>query len=281
MSWSALFAQARIEEAESDALVADFIASHKPASSSKSDEEVSSEASSLKLDSIGAFKQPQALANFTTNVALHHTDPIFPERTLLDTSSSAAHVSEDPEATLGHEPITPARDMTEVLSRQICRTWLKYQFLGSSQECTGAAAEASTTAPQTGTDASLGPCGRRHSVPPAEKVGSLYKDYSFKGLPAKHRKKIIETIVSGSGIVSVSGSGSLAVTAAAAESDEDVIAAGQQVKKTENSKKRARTTTDVSDPEPDDKQEQQQQQEKKQKKEKKKEKKEKKDKRWQ
>jgi hypothetical protein len=58
------------------------------------------------------------------------------------------------------------------LSHQLCRPWLKHTYLNVGKGC------------------EMDLCPRRHALPLS--VGQLYSDYSFKGLPANHRKKIIK-----------------------------------------------------------------------------------------
>lgn len=60
------------------------------------------------------------------------------------------------------------------LAGQICRQWLKYQYL------------------KVGTCCDLSKCQRKHVI--TGKPESLYSDYSFKGLKAKQQKIILEAI---------------------------------------------------------------------------------------
>ena len=61
------------------------------------------------------------------------------------------------------------------MSRQICRLWLKHNFLGLGGACPSGASSVA--------------CTRKHEIP--SNVNLLYKDYSFKGLSAAQRKTII------------------------------------------------------------------------------------------
>ena len=60
-------------------------------------------------------------------------------------------------------------------TRQICRAWLKNTFLQLGQPCKNAS------------------CERRHLIE-SRGIGSLYKDYSFKGLTAVQRSSIISQV---------------------------------------------------------------------------------------
>ena len=71
----------------------------------------------------------------------------------------------------------------ESLGRQICRKWLKHAYLGLGQGCNANAEEGKEG------------CKRAHAVP--SKISEIYNDYSFKGLPAPHRKKILAKLEEG------------------------------------------------------------------------------------
>lgn len=66
------------------------------------------------------------------------------------------------------------RDMVEVCGRQICRTWLKFAYLDNGTPCKDAN------------------CLRKHAI--TCKPEHLYKDYSFKGLSPKQRKRIMDKL---------------------------------------------------------------------------------------
>lgn len=67
------------------------------------------------------------------------------------------------------------RDMVEVCGRQICRTWLKFSYLDNGNPCPEGNA-----------------CLRKHAI--TCKPELLYKDYSFKGLSPKQRKRIMDKL---------------------------------------------------------------------------------------
>lgn len=66
------------------------------------------------------------------------------------------------------------RSFEEACARQICRTWLKHTYLQIGAPCVDEA------------------CLRLHEI--SCRADSLYKDFSFKGLPQKHRKRILERV---------------------------------------------------------------------------------------
>lgn len=73
------------------------------------------------------------------------------------------------------EPEIQERDMVEVCGRQICRTWLKFAYLDNGTPCPEGKA-----------------CLRKHAI--TCKPELLYKDYSFKGLNPKQRKRIMDKL---------------------------------------------------------------------------------------
>ena len=121
-------------------------------------------------DERGGFCQPAGLAIFFKN--------------LKSCSRNAPHEGSDaqinaecqPSETLGGNPITSDIVETENgMGRQICRAWLKNHFLQLGQPCKNAN------------------CKRRHVIE-SRSVGSLYKDYSFKGLSTAQRNSIISQV---------------------------------------------------------------------------------------
>ena len=116
-------------------------------------------------DTAGGYCQPLKLAKFVKDME---------GRTKFGETANKLETEEnnsEPESPLHEE-----RDMVEVCGKQICRTWLKYSFLKLGSACDQ----------QT--------CLRMHEIKCKPEL--LYKDYSFKGLPAKHRKRILEQLKS-------------------------------------------------------------------------------------
>ena len=136
-NWGDVFEASRERGKSSDELVADFTGTDEGKS--------------------GAFCQPPLLAAFVAMLA--------------GTGSEAMTAAADFETATAVEQA--GKGAEGGLAKQICRTWLKYTFLGLGKECT------------VGDDA----CPRKHSLP--ANLNLLYKDYSFKGLAPQQRKKII------------------------------------------------------------------------------------------
>lgn len=114
----------------------------------------------------GGFCQPAGLATFFKNLI-----------------SSRSEIAGHDDAIVDHEDISdlPVAVVRENgMARQICRAWLKNNFLKLGEACKN---------PN---------CERRHIIDSCS-VGMLYKDYSFKGLTAAQRNSIIAQVQSGAG----------------------------------------------------------------------------------
>ena len=108
------------------------------------------------------FCQPVKLAKFVK------------DQTSGSNQSSTNAATEDA-AVEQPEEETKERDFAEVCARQICRTWLKFAYLDNGNPCLDGTA-----------------CLRKHAI--TCKPEHLYKDYSFKGLSPKQRKRIMDKL---------------------------------------------------------------------------------------
>lgn len=177
-SWSHAFARAKDTEAEGRAAFADVLddptsafASRKTMREQKADlagrnadaggedeeEEEEEEGAKAKAKAKrGCFRQPRGLSQLYRHL---EENP----GALLEASAAAPVPDPAPEADEGKAPQSN-------LGRQICRQWLKSHYLAHPKPCDGS-------------------CGRLHAAPVS--VMTVYKDYSFKGLPKKDREKIL------------------------------------------------------------------------------------------
>lgn len=114
------------------------------------------------VDENSGFCQPIKLAKFVKD-----------RSTAIDNNSTSICKTNDAldEKTEEQEK---ERDMVEVCGRQICRTWLKFAYLDNGNPCSDSN------------------CLRKHAI--TCKPEHLYKDYSFKGLNQKQRKRIIDKL---------------------------------------------------------------------------------------
>ena len=138
-NWGDVFEASRERGKSSDELVADFTGTDEGKS--------------------GAFCQPPLLAAFVAMLAGTGSEAMT-AAAAFETATAIGQAGKGAEGGL---------------AKQICRTWLKYTFLGLGKECT------------VGDD--LDACPRKHGLP--ANLNLLYKDYSFKGLAPQQRKKII------------------------------------------------------------------------------------------
>jgi hypothetical protein len=109
----------------------------------------------------GGFKQPRRLAQFAKS-AITSTNQEEPAIPLPSNCESVENVSDS--KSYGRP------SLEERCAKQICRQWLKHEYLDLGEKCDGS-------------------CGRLHIV-----VGNperLYKDFAFKGLTTAQRKTII------------------------------------------------------------------------------------------
>jgi hypothetical protein len=85
-------------------------------------------------------------------------------------------VGKDEIETLKNEAVTTPDDTVSngIDARQICRTWLKNHYLGIGSAC------------------KKDPCPRQHII--TGNPQRLYSDFSFKGLPSKHQKVILDAL---------------------------------------------------------------------------------------
>lgn len=136
-------------------------------------------------EEIGAFKQPKRLAKFVNEVINSEKQSSSGE------APTGAATQQAPDAGDGNKEVqqnqggenesTEKSDgefvrlsLEERCAKQICRKWLKHEYLKTDQACDGT-------------------CGRIHEVP--DNPQKLYKDYSFKGLPPKQQKRILAAIM--------------------------------------------------------------------------------------
>ncbi len=138
--WSAAFSEARriAEEHQHDP----FFLKKRIHDGSESDE------------GVGGFKQPRKLAQFMKENCL--SCDVTPKMEQVDDLEGWRLLS-----------------FEERCAKQICRHWLKYEYLGLGEPCDGH-------------------CGRLHTV--TGNPERLYKDFSFKGLNPVQRKTIIQRL---------------------------------------------------------------------------------------
>lgn len=137
-------------------------------------------------DEIGAFKQPVKLARFFA--AKNNDNEEFEKRnnriTRAELKTSEVNIDEidssrnvlpskDIETGENYRSSYQKLSLEERCAKQVCRKWLKSEFLETGQICDET-------------------CGRLHEIP--ENPQKLYKDFSFKGLPPKQQKKILANI---------------------------------------------------------------------------------------
>lgn len=134
-------------------------------------------------DEIGAFKQPKRLAKFVNEVINSEkrteTDEAHIETGKEQPLDAPSHNEEkqpdsaEPDSSEKGDGEFVRLSLEERCAKQICRKWLKHEYLKTDQACDGS-------------------CGRIHEVP--DNPQKLYKDYSFKGLPPKQQKRILAAI---------------------------------------------------------------------------------------
>ena len=115
----------------------------------------------------GGFCQPAALAKFFASTKCPG------QKDSLGRIDGAAQVTQG--ASTAASDVTDSVERESGATRQICRAWLKNTFLQLGQPCKNAS------------------CERRHLIE-SRSIGSLYKDYSFKGLTAVQRSSIISQV---------------------------------------------------------------------------------------
>lgn len=112
----------------------------------------------------GGFCQPTGLASFFKDILKTDSDKTGPVDLVVGPAIDL------------DLPVVVVRE--NGMARQICRAWLKNNFLNLGEACKN---------PE---------CERRHVIDSCS-VGTLYKDYSFKGLTAAQRNSIIAQVQSG------------------------------------------------------------------------------------
>jgi hypothetical protein len=115
----------------------------------------------------GGFCQPAGLAKFFASKKCSG------QKDSLGSSDVTAQVIQG--ASTAASDVTDSVERESGATRQICRAWLKNTFLQLGQPCKNAS------------------CERRHLIE-SRSIGSLYKDYSFKGLTAVQRSSIISQV---------------------------------------------------------------------------------------
>lgn len=111
----------------------------------------------------GGFCQPTGLASFFKDIFKKDSDKTGPADAVVDPALDL------------DLPVVVVRE--NGMARQICRAWLKNNFLNLGEACKNP------------------DCERRHVIDSCS-VGTLYKDYSFKGLTAAQRNSIIAQVQS-------------------------------------------------------------------------------------
>lgn len=136
-------------------------------------------------DESGAFKQPKRLAKFVSEVInsenRSESDEVLAEAGKQQVSDGGEGSKEVQQNQGGESEPQEKADgefvrlsLEERCAKQICRKWLKHEYLKTDQACDGT-------------------CGRIHEAP--DNPQKLYKDYSFKGLPPKQQKRILAAIM--------------------------------------------------------------------------------------
>jgi hypothetical protein len=131
----------------------------------------------------GGFCQPTGLASFFKDIIDSRPDEGVPDYLVLD-----------PQIDSELSVVVKENGM----ARQICRAWLKNNFLKLGEACKNP------------------DCERRHIIDSCS-VGTLYKDYSFKGLTAAQRNSIIAQVQSGVGKAVAKNSNIISTATSAAE----------------------------------------------------------------
>ena len=121
-------------------------------------------------DERGGFCQPAGLAIFFKNLKSDSRDAPH-EGSDAHNNSESRHAEILPVNAISSDVAETDNNM----GRQICRAWLKNNFLQLGQPCKNAN------------------CERRHVIE-SRSIGSLYKDYSFKGLSPAQRNSIISQV---------------------------------------------------------------------------------------
>lgn len=132
----------------------------------------------------GGFCQPTGLASFFKDI-------------MSSRSEISGHHVLDVDNQIGSDlPVVVVKE--NGMARQICRAWLKNNFLKLGEACKNP------------------DCERRHVIDSCS-VGTLYKDYSFKGLTAAQRNSIIAQVQSGAGKTVAKNATIISTTASAVE----------------------------------------------------------------
>lgn len=217
MSWSEAFAAAMKLGKEGDDMVADFVEKQQQRKEKKMLKKMQGGTEEDNNDSDdgggGAFKQPRALALFKSKspAPVHSVAAASHALTSPESGAGKRKRNSAEESDLitkkSNSSSTGERDMVFVLSKQICRQWLKFAFLSGNKcstickytkqsETSSANTDiTSSTASITGVaTGELGQCGRMHYLPAENTAAFLYKDYSFMGLPVASRKSILAAV---------------------------------------------------------------------------------------
>eukprot|EP01038_Epipyxis_sp_PR26KG_P009437 gene9437-12717_t len=133
----------------------------------------------------GGFCQPKRLAAFMSKILNNSEVANSIDETSLDSINKPT--TDDVfrcYSSITIEFIAPLNeiDVTTVssdLSKQLCRSWLKKEYLQIGQGCNNLS------------------CGRKHIIT-EKNPERLYKDYSFKGLSSKQRSQILDKLRSNS-----------------------------------------------------------------------------------
>jgi hypothetical protein len=132
----------------------------------------------------GGFCQPTGLASFFKDIMDSRPDEGVPDYLVVD-----PQIDSDLSVVVVKE---------NGMARQICRAWLKNNFLKLGEACKNP------------------DCERRHILDSCS-VGTLYKDYSFKGLTAAQRNSIIAQVQSGAAKTVAKNSNVVSTATSAAE----------------------------------------------------------------
>lgn len=126
-----------------------------------------------ETDERGGFCQPSGLADFVKIQQSNCSSLMTVTENDNANQNNLKKLSNNPIQTVSEN--IPQFETENGMARQICRAWLKNTFLQLGQPCKNQS------------------CERRHIIE-SKSVGSLYKDYSFKGLTTAQRNSIISQV---------------------------------------------------------------------------------------
>lgn len=187
--WKALFDQAKAIEAEGDLLVKQgdnslfqINSTNRKLNKDTKDEDFveNTHIKDCSEPDYGAFNNPKSISSFVSKIKKRK---LMNEENVFELENEMIQMSNN--STIPLEEIKSHRIDNKTnpdnLCHQLCRVWLKHHYLQIGKPCV-----------------SGDKCLRRHSIQLGKSVSAdvLHRDYAFKGLKPKHRKIIIDQILS-------------------------------------------------------------------------------------